>query len=91
MTAFTTLKIAVVAPMPNAMVSRATVVNAGARTNARSPYRRSFVRSLMYSCLRRPRSRRLSWARSAPPMPWTSPNRSAAARRASSDGSPRAS
>ena len=32
-----TLKIAVVAPMPNASVSSATVVNAGARLNERRP------------------------------------------------------
>src|ERR1041384_50 len=41
MSAFTTLKIAVVAPMPNAMVKTAAAVNAGCLRRVLTAYRRS--------------------------------------------------
>jgi hypothetical protein len=47
MTALTTLKIAVWAPIPNARQRRAARVNVGFFTKARTAYRRSFVKMLM--------------------------------------------
>jgi hypothetical protein len=42
--ALTTLKIAVLAPMPSASVNMATMLKPGLRRNNRTPYRRSCVR-----------------------------------------------
>ena len=43
-TAFTTVKIAVLAPMPRARVSTATEVKAGLFSSSRSAYRRSWYK-----------------------------------------------
>src|ERR1700740_3657284 len=52
MTAFTTLKMELVAPMPRARVSTATAVNPGDLCNKRSPYRRSERRLIIDSHLK---------------------------------------
>ena len=79
-TAFTTLKMAVFAPMPRARVRPTTAVKPGLLPSMRAPYRKSWIR---VSTKLTPRaSRHSSLARSIPP------NSSRAWRMASSRGTP---
>ena len=75
-TAFTTLKMAVFAPIPSASVSTATMLNAGLRRSRRTPYRRSWpncstTAQLDISCIasftavRLPKARRAARASAA--------------------------